>query len=317
MASKKKVTGGKRPQNLRRTRGQFSAYLGRHRIMIGLVALLAAISALAALFGTYMIRPVVNGLLENGSKAYLAGAVGLTACIYIIGALSTLGYTQLMVRAAQKVLQEIRQDLFAHLQTQPLQYFDTHRNGDLMSLFTNDVDTISDALNNSFAVVIQTFIQVVGTLLMLFILNWRLSLLVAVGYVGMFWYINFSTQHSRAYYAKQQSSLGELDAYIEEMIAGQKVVKAASGRHRRAKLCCHDGARRRQHRLHQLRGHCGAGRPDGHEGLDRPGQPGQLSGVCAPDHPAHQPVYPAGQLPAGGAGRCRAYFYRHGAVARS
>ena len=101
MASKKKVTGGKRPQNLRRTLGQFSAYLGRHRIMIGLVALLAAISALAALFGTYMIRPVVNGLLENGSKTYLAGAVGLTACIYIIGALSTLGYTQLMVRAAQ------------------------------------------------------------------------------------------------------------------------------------------------------------------------------------------------------------------------
>ena len=234
MASKKKVTGGKRPQNLRRTLGQFSAYLGRHRIMIGLVALLAAISALAALFGTYMIRPVVNGLLENGSKAYLAGAVGLTACIYIIGALSTLGYTQLMVRAAQKVLQEIRQDLFAHLQTQPLQYFDTHRNGDLMSLFTSDVDTISDALNNSFAVVIQTFIQVVGTLLMLFILNWRLSLLVAVGYVGMFWYINFSTQHSRAYYAKQQSSLGELDAYIEEMIAGQKVVKVFN--HQKADL---------------------------------------------------------------------------------
>ena len=234
MANKKKVTGGKRPQNLRRTLGQFSAYLGRHRIMIGLVALLAAISALAALFGTYMIRPVVNGLLKNGSKAYLAGAVGLTACIYIIGALSTLGYTQLMVRAAQKVLQEIRQDLFAHLQTQPLQYFDTHRNGDLMSLFTNDVDTISDALNNSFAVVIQTFIQVVGTLLMLFILNWRLSLLVAVGYVGMFWYINFSTQHSRAYYAKQQSSLGELDAYIEEMIAGQKVVKVFN--HQKADL---------------------------------------------------------------------------------
>ena len=234
MASKKKVTGGKRPQNLRRTLGQFSAYLGRHRIMIGLVALLAAISALAALLGTYMIRPVVNGLLENGSKAYLAGAVGFTACIYIVGALSTLGYTQLMVRAAQKVLQEIRQDLFAHLQTQPLQYFDTHRNGDLMSLFTNDVDTISDALNNSFAIVIQTFIQVVGTLLMLFILNWRLSLLVAVGYVGMFWYINFSTQHSRAYYAKQQSSLGELDAYIEEMIAGQKVVKVFN--HQKADL---------------------------------------------------------------------------------
>ena len=94
-----------------------------------------------------------------------------------------------------------------------------------MSLFTNDVDTISDALNNSFAVVIQTFIQVAGTLFLLFILNWRLSLLVVVGYIAMFWYINYSTQRSRAFYARQQASLGELDAYMEEMIAGQKVVK--------------------------------------------------------------------------------------------
>ena len=68
-----------------------------------------------------------------------------------------------------------------------------------MSLFTNDVDTISDALNNSFAVVIQTFIQVAGTLLLLFVLNWRLSLLVVVGYIAMFWYINYSTQRSRAF----------------------------------------------------------------------------------------------------------------------
>lgn len=151
--------------------------------------------------------------------------MALTAGIYIVGALSTLGYTQLMVRAAQKILQDIRRDLFAHLQTLPLHYFDTNRKGDLMSLFTNDVDTISDALNNSFAVVIQTFIQVAGTLLLLFVLNWRLSLLVVVGYIAMFWYINYSTQRSRAFYARQQASLGELDAYMEEMIAGQKVVK--------------------------------------------------------------------------------------------
>ena len=131
--------------------------------------------------GTYMIRPVVNGILENGSRSYLAGVVVLTAVIYGIGALSTLGYTQLMVRAAQKILQDIRRDLFAHLQTLPLNFFDTNRKGDLMSLFTNDVDTISDALNNSFAIVIQTFIQVAGTLILLFVLNWRLSLLVVVG----------------------------------------------------------------------------------------------------------------------------------------
>ena len=147
-----KPFGGKRPQDLRHTLRRFMDYLGRHKIMLGVVGLLAAVSALAALLGTYMIRPIVNGVLENGSAAYLAGVVALTAGIYIVGALSTLGYTQLMVRAAQKILQDIRRDLFAHLQTLPLHYFDTNRKGDLMSLFTNDVDTISDALNNSFAV---------------------------------------------------------------------------------------------------------------------------------------------------------------------
>ena len=279
-----KPFGGKRPQDLRHTLRRFMDYLGRHKIMLGVVGLLAAVSALAALLGTYMIRPIVNGVLENGSAAYLAGVVALTAGIYIVGALSTLGYTQLMVRAAQKILQDIRRDLFAHLQTLPLHYFDTNRKGDLMSLFTNDVDTISDALNNSFAVVIQTFIQVAGTLLLLFILNWRLSLLVVVGYIAMFWYINYSTQRSRAFYARQQASLGELDAYMEEMIAGQKVVKvfnhqqadmaafaarnekAARGRHRRAELRRHDDSRRRQHRLPELRGHCGGRRPHGHGG---------------------------------------------------
>jgi len=108
-----KAFGGKRPQNLRHTLRRFMDYLGRHKIMLGVVGLLAAVSALAALLGTYMIRPIVNGVLENGSAAYLAGVVALTAGIYIVGALSTLGYTQLMVRAAQKILQDIRRDLFA------------------------------------------------------------------------------------------------------------------------------------------------------------------------------------------------------------
>ena len=104
-------------------------------------------------------------------------------------------------------------------------FFDSRRNGELMSLFTNDVDTISDALNNSFALLIQSFIQVVGTLVLLFVLNWRLSLLVVVGYAVMFWYIRFSTNRSRFFYARQQQALGDLEGYVEEMAAGQKVVK--------------------------------------------------------------------------------------------
>ena len=230
----KHVTGGRRPQNLGYTVGCLGRYLGRHRALLALVGVMASVSALASLLGTYMIRPIVNGLLQNGSPAYLAGSVALTAGIYVTGALCTLGYSQLMVRTAQKILREIRGDLFAHLQTLPLQFFDTHRKGDLMSLFTNDVDTVSDALNNSFAMLIQTFVQVVGTLVLLFVLNWRLSLLILVGYAAMFWYIQFSTRHSRAFYARQQGSLGELDAYVEEMIAGQKVIKVFN--HQRADL---------------------------------------------------------------------------------
>ena len=186
--------------------------------------MLVTISALANLLGTYMIRPVVNSLTAGAFSDLVAG-VAVTAGIYALGVLSSYGYTQIMVRAAQKVLRDIRRDLFAHLQTLPLQFFDSHRHGDVMSYFTNDVDTISDALNNSFAMVIQTFIQVVGTLAILFILNWRLSLVVAACYVVMFCYIRFSGKRSKKYYTRQQVALGELDGYIEEMMAGQKVVK--------------------------------------------------------------------------------------------
>lgn len=123
------------------------------------------------------------------------------------------------------MIYDIRHDLFAHVQKLPLKFFDRRKHGDIMSLFTNDIDTISDALNNSFAMVIQTFIQMVGTLLVLYILNWKLSLIVTVCYGFMLWYIRFSGTRSKQYYAKQQASLGELNGYIEEMISGQKVIK--------------------------------------------------------------------------------------------
>ena len=214
----------KKPRHLGYTIRTLMSYLGRHKFLLLVVAVLVTISALANLLGTYMIRPVVNNLADGGIKALLQGVV-LTALIYLAGALAAWGYTQTMVKAAQKVLFDIRRDLFAHLQKLPLRFFDTRRHGDVMSYFTNDVDTISDALNNSFAMVIQSFIQVAGTLTMLFILNWRLTLVVTVCYAVMFLYIRFSGKRSKAYYRTQQSALGDLDGYIEEMVAGQKVVK--------------------------------------------------------------------------------------------
>ncbi|WP_443662705.1 ABC transporter ATP-binding protein [Dysosmobacter sp.] len=220
-----KPFNGSRPKDLRHTLSRLLDYLRRHRALLVLVGILAAVSASANLLGTYMIKPIVNQVVQAGSRAGLIAGVATAAAIYAAGALSTLGYTQLMVRAAQKILRDIRRDLFVHLQTLPLGFFDANRKGDLMSLFTNDVDTISDALNNSFAMIIQSFVQVVGTLALLFILNWRLTLIVVLGYAAMFFYIRYSGRRSRFYYNRQQSSLGELDAYIEEMVSGQKVVK--------------------------------------------------------------------------------------------
>lgn len=215
---------GKKPKNLKHTLRVFLSYLGRHKEMLAVVAVLVTISAGANLLGTYMIRPVVNGLADGDVHTLLRGVL-ITALIFGCGALAAYGYTQTMVKAAQQVVFDIRRDLFEHVQTLPLQFFDSRRHGDIMSLFTNDIDTMADALNNSFAMVIQSFIQIVGTLTLLYVLNWRLSLIVTVCYGIMFWYIKFSGKRSKGYYTKQQNSLGELNGYIEELITGQKVVK--------------------------------------------------------------------------------------------
>ncbi|CZT55544.1 putative ABC transporter ATP-binding protein [Eubacteriaceae bacterium CHKCI005] len=214
----------KRPKNLGSTIGSLLSYMGRHKLLLLVVAVLVTVSALANLLGTYMIRPVVNNLAD-GSLQTLAIGVLVTAAIYGIGVLAAYGYTQTMVKAAQKVLFDIRRDLFSHLQTLPLRFFDTQRHGDIMSYFTNDVDTISEALNNSFTMVIQSFIQIVGTFVLLFVLNWRLSLVAVVCYGAMFFYIRYSGKRSKQYFTRQQVILGDLDGYVEEMIGGQKVVK--------------------------------------------------------------------------------------------
>ena len=215
---------GNKPQDLIATLRELLAYMGRHKLLFLAVALLVSVSAIANLLGTYMIRPVVDSLAGGAYADFVAGIIA-TALIYAAGVVAAFAYTQVMVHAAQKVLVDIRRDLFAHLQNLPLSYFDTHNRGDIMSYFTNDVDTVAEAMNNSFAMVIQSAIQIVGTLAMIFILNWQLSLVVVVGYVCMFAYIRYSTNKSRGFYQRQQSVLGELDGYIEEMVTGQKVVK--------------------------------------------------------------------------------------------
>ena len=172
-----------------------------------------------------MLKPIVNQYIVPGDVEGLFRAVAFTGMIYLCGVAAAYGYTQTMVVAAQKIIYEIRRDLFNHIQSLPLKYFDTRTHGDIMSRFTNDVDTISDAFNNSFAMIVQSFIQIVGTLTLIFVLNWRLSLIVFACYILMFSYIRYSGKKSKYYFNFQQKYLGELNGFIEEMTAGQKVVK--------------------------------------------------------------------------------------------
>ena len=219
-----KGTAPKRPQNLGRTLRQFVSYMGHAKKMMLVVAVLVCVSGTANLLGTYMIKPVVNAV-GQGDFGHFVNLVGLTAAIYAAGVASCFGYTQTMVRAAQRVVFDIRRDLFRHLETLPLQYFDRTRNGDIMSYFTNDVDTVSEALNNAFANMIQAAIQTVGTVILLLVLNWRLTLITLACDVVITLYVRFSGHRSKMLFSDQQRTLGQLDGYVEEMIAGQKVIK--------------------------------------------------------------------------------------------
>ena len=213
-----------RPKDLRHTLRTLLHYMGHAKFSLLSVAILVTLSGGANLLGTYMIKPVVNAVDGGDYQAFLH-AVVLTALIYIVGVLSSLGYTQVMVRAAQRVVFDIRRDLFAHIERLPLSFFDRTRSGDVMSYFTNDVDTISEALNNSFAAAVQALIQIVGTVALLLILDWRLTIITVVSDVIIALYVRFSGGKSSRYFARQQNMLGRVDGYVQEMTAGQKVVK--------------------------------------------------------------------------------------------
>lgn len=188
------------------------------------VGVLVIVAGAANLVGTYMIKPVVAAVAAGNWDQFVQMILA-TITIYVLGVASVVGYTQTMVSAAQTVVFDIRRDLFGHVIKLPLSYFDNTRNGDIMSLFTNDVDTVSEALNNAFANMMQAGVQTVGTLVLLLVLDWRLTIITIVCDVLITLYIRFSGKRSKALFAQQQATLGTLDGYAEEMIAGQKVVK--------------------------------------------------------------------------------------------
>lgn len=220
-----KYVGYKRPKNAKKTMQHLLTYLGHYKWAFALVAVLVFISAGAGICGTYLIKPVVNHFIVPGDMQGLLKAVIGMGVMYLCGALSNLGYNRLMVHTSQKVVSEIRMDLFKHMQKLPLHYFDTNTRGEIMSHFTNDVDTVQEAMNNSFAMIIQSFLTLFGTITMMMVLSVRLTLIVVVFLLLMFLFIKYNGRRSKEFYNRQQKELGRLNGFVQEMMAGQKVEK--------------------------------------------------------------------------------------------
>lgn len=241
-----KYIGYKKPRNTKRTLLRLISYMGRHKFSMFVVGILVIVSSLASVFGTYMLKPIINQYIIPKDIPGLVKALLFMGILYAVGASATLGYNRLMVKTSQKIVKEIRKDLFNHTQTLPLAYFDAHTHGELMSHFTNDVDTIAEALNNSFTLLIQSFITTVGTMVMIVILSFRLSLIVLGCMALMFLFIRFNGKRSRKYFMEQQKYLGEINGFIEEMVAGQKVEKVFNHENKDFEEFCRRNERLRQ-----------------------------------------------------------------------
>lgn len=189
-------------------------------------------SALATLRGTLFMQTLIDDYIvpmtktQNPDFSGLAGALLSLAVTYGIGILCAYGYNRIMVNISQGTMRELRIQLFTHMESLPIRYFDTHAHGDIMSVYTNDVDTLRQLISQSIPQVINSSVTIVTTLISMLVLDIPLTV-VTLAMVGvMIFTASKLGGMSAVYYEKQQKDLGTVNGYIEEMMQGQKVVKA-------------------------------------------------------------------------------------------
>lgn len=217
--------GFRKPKNIRSTLGKLMRYLGRYKLHLALVAALLVVSSACTVGGSYLIRPLINDYILPGDFPGLARMLAIMALVYVLGAVCSYGYSRIMVQIAQTTMANIRADLFGRMQDLPLKFFDTHTHGELMSRYTNDIETVSEALNNSFGSLISCTLTFTGTIVMMLVLSPALTLVTFATLAVMLGVVKTIGSRSRRYFAGQQKALGEVNGYIEEMIEGQKVIK--------------------------------------------------------------------------------------------
>ena len=232
--------GFQKPKNAKHTLGRVLQYLGRQRWVLLFVFFCVIISAGASVAGTYFLKPLINEyilpLIGTSPSAAdflpLAKALIVLACIYLAGVACTYLQMRLMISVAQTTLTDIRRDLFNHMQDLPISFFDSHTHGELMSRYTNDVDTLREALSNSVVQMLSSGITVVGTFVMMLVLSPVLTLLIVAMLVVMLLVIKVVGGRSSRNFKLQQKAVGEANGYIEELIEGQREVK----------VFCHEAA---------------------------------------------------------------------------
>lgn len=212
--------GFQKPKDLKGTLLKLLGYLYGYRLRLCIVLVLLIASSACTVAGSYLIKPLINDYILPGDFPGLAKMLGVMALVYILGAACSYGYAKIMVTVSQNTIAAIRSDLFRKMQSLPLKYFDTHTHGELMSRYTNDIETISEALNNSFGSLVSCTLNFTGTIVMMLVLSPVLTMVTFAVLIVMFGVVRFIGGKSRRFFATQQKAVGAVNGYIEEMIEG-------------------------------------------------------------------------------------------------
>lgn len=225
---------GKKPtvKNPGRLLKRLFGYIFRYyKFSCVLVLVLIFVGVIANVQGTLFTKNLIDDyitpflLTDQPDFTPLAHAIIRVACFYLLGVISTYVYNRIMVNITQGVLRNLRNELFEHMEKLPIKYFDTHAHGDIMSIYTNDIDTLRQLISQSIPQIINSTFTVVSVLVSMFILSVPLTLTTLVMVLIMIFCTKTAAGKSGKYFVEQQKNLGAINGYIEEMMNGQKVVK--------------------------------------------------------------------------------------------
>ena len=220
-----------KPKNPIETIKRLVKYLMEYKVQMLLVIVGLVGSSGASVASTYFLKPIINDYIvpfigrENPDLSAFVSMLCLMAVVYLIGVGCGYLYKRLMVNISTGTMRKIRTDLFTHMQSLPIKYFDTHTHGELMSRYTNDTDTLREMISEGVPQLISSAITIVGVFSMMLVLSWQLTILAVLLLLVLLKLVKVIGGKSANFFIKQQRALGQVNGYIEEMIEGQKVVK--------------------------------------------------------------------------------------------